>query len=282
MRIIISETQLKNILLTETKQSIIPDDKLSTAVTFVNKLINRGFDLTHGCAMVGNMWIESKINPTEGNENGPYGLLQWLGDRLDALKSYANYEGKSFQSSDIQLDFIKIELLNGYKMNNGKFIPNISQKLKNSNTYEADRFSDAMKADTVPQKAVGFAKKVERCGDCSGTIDLRRDSAKKIHDFITGEYKPKQNGNGTKEKTTTKDSIIGKEIYPKKGGDGYVNIREKADRESVRITKITSPNKIGVVLEVQTDSDGNKWYKVKLNKKVDSYVNGWVRSDMVQ
>lgn len=280
MRIIITESQLKSILLTETKQVIIPDDKLPGAVIVVNKLINRGFDLTHACAMGGNIWIESKFNPTEGNDSGPYGLLQWRSDRLDALKNYAQHIGKSYSSLDVQVDFIKIELLNGYKLDNGKFIPNISQKLKNSNTYEMDRFNDAMKKDTVPEKAIGFAEKVERCGDCYGTITLRRDSAKKIHDYITGEYKPKKsNGNG---ETKKENSIIGKTIYPKKGGDGYVNIREKANRESNRIVKITSPNKIGVVLEVSSDKEGNKWYKVKLNKEVDNYVNGWVRSDMVE
>ena len=280
MRIIITESQLKSILLTETKQVIIPDDKLPSAEIVVNKLISRGFDLTHACAMGGNIWIESKFNPTDGNEAGPYGLLQWKDDRLDALKKYAQHIGKSYGSLDVQVDFIKIELLNGYKLDNGKFIPNISQKLKNSNTFEMSRFNAAMKQDTVPKKAVGFAEKVERCGDCNGTINLRRDSAKKIHDYITGEYKPKKsNGNG---ETKKENSMIGKTIYPKKGGDGYVNIREKANRESNRIVKITSPNKIGVVLEVSSDKEGNKWYKVKLDKKVDNYVNGWVRSDMVE
>jgi hypothetical protein len=283
MRIIITETQLKKVLLFETKQEIITDEYLDKAVSIVKKLSSRGFSADHACAMAGNMWAESQFDASIQSPNGAIGLMQWLGDRKKALINFAIHKESKWSSENTQLDFIKLELIDGYKLNNGKHIPNLPKDIKSSDEYEVKNFNSAMKADTVQKKAVKFAALVERCGDCDGTIDIRKESAKRIHDYILGKYIPKGNkGNKSTEKISSKSNLIGKVVYPKKSGDGYVNVRAKADRESDRVTKISIPDKIGKVSEVKIDGEGNKWYKVTLEKKVGDYTSGWVRSDMVE
>lgn len=282
MRIIITETQLKKVLLYETKQEIITDEYLDKAKSTVSKLQTRGFNIDEACAMAGNIWAESQFDPAIESSNGAIGLLQWLGDRKKALKSYAEHKGSKWSSETIQLDYIKVELLDGYKMTNGKYIPNLPSDIKSSDQYEVNQFNSAMKADTIPQKAQKFAKLVERCGDCDGTIDIRKESAKRIHDYINGTYKK----SGNKSTTTTKKEetgshSVGSTVYPKES-EGYANVRKEANRESDRIVKVMSPNKIGKITKIKTDDEGYQWYQVTLDKKVDSFTTGWVRSDAVK
>lgn len=284
MRIIITESQFERFLIAETKQSVISDEKLGKAKNIVNKLVSRGFSIENASAMAGNMWAESKFDSSAESGNGAIGLIQWLGDRKKALVSLANYKGISWSNEDLQLDFIKIELKDGYKLDNGKFIPNLDKDIKSSNKYEVNNFKNVMKADTIQKKAVTFAKDVERCGSCDGTIDIRKESAKRIHDYVVGKYKPTvKKSNSVSDKKETKGShSIGSVIYPKKDGDGYANVRQKPNRDSDRVAKIVSPNKIGTISEIKADDSGVNWYKVILDKKIDGQTTGWVRSDVVQ
>jgi hypothetical protein len=283
MRIIITETQLKRVLLNETKQEVITDEYLNKAVSVVKKLISRGFSKDQACAMAGNMWAESKFDATEESPNGALGLLQWLGDRKKSLANFATHKESKWSNEDIQLDFIKIELKDGYKID-GEFIPNLPKDIKGANKYEVNNFNSAMKGDTIQKKAVNFAELVERCGGCDGTIDIRKQSAKRIYDYIAGSYVPtiKKETKPVEKKQSSGSNKVGTVIYPKKSGDGYVNVRAKGNRDSDRIVKISSPSKIGKVTEEKTDGEGKKWYKVTLDKKVGEYTSGWVRSDMVE
>lgn len=285
MRIIITETQLKRVLLYETKQEVITDEFLDKAKDIVTKLQNRGFSLDSACAMAGNIWAESQFDSSNEGDNGAYGLLQWLGDRKKALNSLAVHRKVDVSSEKLQLDFIKIELKDGYKIG-GEFIPNLPEDIRDANEYEVDRFNSAMKSDTIPAKAYSFAIKSERCGDCGGTLGIRKQSAKRIHDYINGTYK-KTNGNvkSTTSSTTKKEEkgshSVGSTIYPKES-EGYTNVRKDANRESDRVAKIMSPNKIGTITKIKTDDDGYQWYQVTLDKKVGGFTTGWVRSDAIK
>ena len=208
MRIIITETQLKKVLLYETKQEVVTDEYLDKAKDIVTKLQNRGFGLDAACAMAGNIWAESQFDSTNEGSNGAFGLLQWLGDRKKALNSLASHRGVDVNSEKLQLDFIKIELKDGYKVG-GELIPNLPSGIKDSPKFEINQFNSAMKSDTIPAKAESFATKSERCGDCGGTINIRKQSAKRIHDYINGTYK-KTNGNvkSTTSATTKKKKRV--------------------------------------------------------------------------
>lgn len=279
MRIIITETQLKKVLLYETKQEVITDEYLDKAKEIVTKLQNRGFGLDAACAMAGNIWAESQFDSAAEGSNGAFGLLQWLGDRKKALKSLASHRGVEATSEKLQLDFIKIELKDGYKVG-GELIPNLPSDIKSSPEYEINQFNSAMRSDTIPSKAQSFATKVERCGDCGGTIDIRKQSAKRIHDYINGTYK-KSSGATTKKTEEKGSHSVGSTIYPKES-EGYANVRKDADRDSDRVAKILSPNKIGKITSTKTDEDGYVWYKVTLDKEVDGIKTGWVRSDAIK
>jgi hypothetical protein len=272
------------VLLNETKQEVITDEYLNKAVSLVKKLISKGFSKDQACAMAGNMWAESKFDSTIESSNGALGLIQWLGDRKKALMSFATHKESKWSNEDIQLDFLKLELVDGYKLSNGKHMPNLPKDIKSSDEYEVNNFNSAMKADTIQKKAVKFAELVERCGGCDGTIDIRKQSAKRIYDYIAGSYVPtnKKETKPVEKKQSSSSNKVGTIVYPKKSGDGYVNVRVKANRDSDRIAKISSPSKVGKVTEEKTDGEGKKWYKVTLDKKVGEYTSGWVRSDMVE
>lgn len=271
MRIIISENQL-NLLLSEedNKQSVIFGDFIKKGVNIAKKLVSRGFSNEQSSVIVGNMWAETTLDWTAGNSvDGPYGLLQWRGDRLKALKNYATHTGRKISNIDTQLDFVKVELMNDY-LHKGKFIPNLPQDIKNSPSYESNMFDNAMKADTIQSKAKEFALNVERCGDCGGSIPIRKKSAQVIHDFLSNK----------KSSIITKS--IGSIIYPKNIKDNdYVNVRKYAQRDSDKIVTIKYPNKIGTIIKTFEDSKGFSWYKVKLTKPVNGIDSGWVRSDVV-
>jgi len=279
MRIIITETQLKKVLLYETKQEVITDEYLDKAKEIVTKLQNRGFGLDAACAMAGNIWAESQFDSTNEGSNGAFGLLQWLGDRKKALNSLASHRGVDATSEKLQLDFIKIELKDGYKVG-GELIPNLPSDIIASPKYEINQFNSAMKSDTIPAKAESFATKSERCGTCNGTIDIRKQSAKRIHDYINGTYK-KSSGTTTKKTEEKGSHSVGSTVYPKES-EGYANVRKDADRDSDRVAKILSPNKIGKITSSKTDEDGYVWYKVTLDKEVDGIKTGWVRSDAIK
>lgn len=283
MRIIITETQLKKVLLYETKQEVITDEFLDKAKDIVTKLQNRGFSLDSACAMAGNIWAESQFDSSNEGDNGAFGLLQWLGDRKKALNSLAVHRKVDTTNEKLQLDFIKIELKDGYKVG-GELIPNLPKDIKASPEYEINQFNSAMRSDTIPSKAENFATKSERCGKCSGTINIRKQSAKRIHDYINGTYK--KNSTTSTPTSTTKKEVsgshsVGSTVYPKES-EGYANVRKDANRDSDRIAKVISPNKIGKITKVKIDGDGNEWYQVTLDKKVDGFTTGWVRSDAVK
>ena len=115
MRIIVTESQFKRVLLVETKTEVLPDDRLGRAKSLVKKLMSRGFNLEESSAIVGNMWIESGFDPTITSGNGAIGLMQWLNEpRKSALISFALHLGTSWTDEETQLDFIKVELQDGY------------------------------------------------------------------------------------------------------------------------------------------------------------------------
>lgn len=90
----------------------------SIAMDLMSGLINRGFSPIEAAGLLGNMAAESGFNYSawNGNDLGSAsgGLVQWRGDRLNKLKSYAKSQGKPWTNKDIQLDFITKELEESY------------------------------------------------------------------------------------------------------------------------------------------------------------------------
>lgn len=93
-------------------------ENLEAGKKIVSELISRDFDYINAVALAGNMSVESMENgkwfQTNASDGKAYGLCQWQGDRLTALKAFAKYKGSSESNLSTQLDFIKFELKDGY------------------------------------------------------------------------------------------------------------------------------------------------------------------------
>jgi len=234
---------------------------LDKGVALSKQLIQRGFSKTQAAVIVGNMWAESTFDTTAKNDIGAIGLLQWLGSRKDELFKFAKSKKKLWSDLNLQLDFIKYELLDEY---DGKY------------AYESTMFTRAMQyGDTIQDKAEGFAKVSERPRKSELAISLstRQIASKNVYDVLTGKSKgaPAQ---------TNYSNLIGKMVYPTKA-NGYVNVRDEDYVNNGMINnlvaKITYPQPAGYIKQVVTSKDGNTWYQiVMVNKKM-----GYVRSDVV-
>ena len=115
--------RLKSLLLevdkTKTSTSATPEN-LEQAKIIVDGLVNRGFSTNEAISLAGNMSVESmdistgKWFTTTATDGTAYGIMQWQGDRLTALKAFAKYKGTAVSSLSTQLDFVKFELKDGY------------------------------------------------------------------------------------------------------------------------------------------------------------------------
>lgn len=237
----------------------LKDQWLSKGLNIAKQLVSRGFSKEQASAIVGNMWAESTFNPAAKNSIGAIGLLQWLGDRKKALIKFANQKKKPWSNFDLQLDFIKYELLDAY---NGTY------------SYEANQFSKAMNhGKTIQDRAEGFAKFSERPGasELSDSLPTRRTAAHNVFSALTMKQ----------DIASVKSGIsAGQTIYPFKK-NGYVNVREDAVVDSGifdnLLTTINYPNAIGIVKSSVKGEDGKTWYQVKLT----TGETGYVRSDVV-
>jgi LysM repeat protein len=232
---------------------------LDKGLSIAKQLESRGFTKEQAAAIVGNMWAESTFNPSAENSIGAIGLLQWLGDRKKALLKFAKQKSRPWSDFNLQLDFIKYELLDAY---NGEY------------SYEANQFSKAMRhGKTVQDRAEGFAKFSERpgAGELTDSLPTRRIAAHNVFTALT---------KSTKKSTSDLKDAIGKTVYALKK-NGYVNVREEAVVDAGifdnLLTTIKYPNPVGVVKSVVTGEDAKTWYQIKLS----TGEIGYVRNDVV-
>lgn len=74
-------------------------------------LVQRGLTPVMAAGVLGNLHGESGFNPTIGGDNGTsFGLAQWRGDRLTALKNLASTTGRDWRDPEVQLDHLVAEL----------------------------------------------------------------------------------------------------------------------------------------------------------------------------
>lgn len=79
-----------------------------------NFFASQGFAATAIAGIMGNLQQESNFSTTIPNpHSGAWGLGQWLGGRLNNLKSYAASQGKPADDIDIQINFLWNELNGG-------------------------------------------------------------------------------------------------------------------------------------------------------------------------
>lgn len=181
--------QLKNLLMEGNIPVAKYPDSIAIGTNIARKLISQGFSKEEAAAIVGNMWAESTFSHTAGRESGPYGLIQWRGDRLEALKKYAELISTSISDLQTQIWFLKVELKQGYKSNSSPdngLIPGLPKGILNSPNYEVIMFKRAMEPSDIQQKALGFATKSERMGTAELKVSKksRMESAETIYNNI--------------------------------------------------------------------------------------------------
>jgi len=88
----------------------------------MGKLQSLGFNEAQSKALVGNLLAESSMRPGAVNKSeGAYGMMQWRGERFNALNDFAAQKGTSWRDPNTQLEFIKHELTtNAYENRQGQ------------------------------------------------------------------------------------------------------------------------------------------------------------------
>lgn len=83
-------------------------DAVSTAMEYFQ---STGKTKEQAAGIVGNLDHESGFNTSASGDNGTaFGIAQWRGERLDALKAYAASQGKPITDLQTQLQFVDKEL----------------------------------------------------------------------------------------------------------------------------------------------------------------------------
>ena len=147
------------------------------------------------CAIMGNMYQESRMDNDVVNSIGASGLCQWRLDRLDGLKKYAASKGKEWTDVATQAEWCWMECL-------GKD-PTTKSKLAGE-LGSAEAFA---KLTDIERAVVLFRKCFERCGEAEARDDVRIKAAK---DYLS---KVANNSGGT-----TTASIKSKAAFTAKAG----------------------------------------------------------------
>lgn len=113
-------------------------------------LRDAGYSEEATAGAMGNIYGESGFDPTlieygQTEERGGIGLCQWTFSRCQALRDYANEQGKEWQDVQVQIEYLLMELEdNGYFRDPGIY----SEKFPNgkSSWTEADSVETATKA----------------------------------------------------------------------------------------------------------------------------------------
>lgn len=127
----------------------------NNAEKVMNFLLDQGFPVPAASGLMGNFSVESRFDPTIVNTtgSGAFGLAQWLGPRLAALKAYG---GADYNTLEVQVQFLMHEL------------------------ETTEKASNAVKKETDPaQAAVTWEVKFERSGGAA--MGPRSSRAVKIY-----------------------------------------------------------------------------------------------------
>lgn len=203
MRIIITENQLKRLLIKE-NTDVDSKKQLLVAKNLVEKLENRGFSRTGAIGLVANIAHETggAFDPSINQVGGPAkGLMQWERPRFTALEEYAKHLGKNWGDLNTQLDFMRFELLDKYQ-HNGEVLPAFKKSPLNAVVYykqqdgtykgiagyETKKYVNSVKEGDIESTTGNLMKNVFRPKE--GNLQMRVANAKSISDFIeTGSVK---------------------------------------------------------------------------------------------
>jgi hypothetical protein len=143
----------------------------------VDKFKAAGYNKFATAALIGGLIQESNLDNNQTNSIGAYGIAQWLGDRLIALKTR-----NAWNRLDVQLDFIVYELNNsevgaGRKLKNAN---NIEDAIAGAAAYE--RYSGINRGAATTYEEVAVANETGR------RIGFAKDILSRIESGEFGKY----------------------------------------------------------------------------------------------
>lgn len=104
--------------------NLTDDERSDNAMKIMKELVKQRYSVIVAAGIVGNMWTESRWNPTtvitDSNGLESIGLCQWNASRNTALRKFAKDKGKNWQNIDIQIAYLMTELTKSNFYRNGK------------------------------------------------------------------------------------------------------------------------------------------------------------------
>ena len=168
-------------------------------------LKDAGYSEEATAGAMGNIYAESGFDPTlveygQTEERGGIGLCQWTFGRCQALKEYANEQGKGWQDEQAQIEYLLIELEDSGYFNDPSLY---SEKFPNGKSSWTD-------ADSVEKATKAFCATFERpsASAFESSIQKRIDAAKGYYEQFHGKTKPSGSSTAVDD------------------GDGYTSIYE--------------------------------------------------------
>jgi cell wall-associated NlpC family hydrolase len=170
--------------------AVLTGNNVQKAFTYLST--TGGYDATHAAAIVGNMIIESNVDPTITNSIGAHGIVQWLGGRLTSERAFAASIGKDPDDLIAQLAFVAKEAKDGIGLfNNSTFIGKTdllnatdywNHFFEVSGTPTSPRYREAQGVfdkygSQAPSGATGTNGTVTDVGTCTGTTSGPAGSA---------------------------------------------------------------------------------------------------------
>lgn len=126
-------------------------------------LITAGLSEVQVAGILGNLYQESRLDPTASNPSGAYGLAQWVGPRRTALEKYAQARKAPVSSWQVQAEFLVYELTGIAPL--GVDTSGVPGAKSNARAYD-----DLIKRTLVDEAAASWALLFERYDDA---IDYR-------------------------------------------------------------------------------------------------------------
>lgn len=121
----------------KSSKRITKEEQKNNAIHIMNSLINKGLKPHQAAGVVGNLMVESQLNPGAYNPNDiglpGGGLAGFRGPLFSRLKSYTSNKGKSWKDLDSQIDFL-YDILNE---NNSQMNDVRNRLLNATNPHEA-------------------------------------------------------------------------------------------------------------------------------------------------
>lgn len=129
----------------------------------IDYFLNKGLNAAAACGFAGNLWQEShSFNPGEVSSDGAIGIVQWMGGRASAMKTYVGKNWKTNLSG--QLDFLWHEITTSYKdtYNYVKKVTNTVDGTKKAAKYICEHYEVGTGVTARQNKAVEYFKKIKQ------------------------------------------------------------------------------------------------------------------------